>query len=480
MSAFRLAFGVLLGAIAARAPAATITVTDLSDQPGSCPAVTCTLRAAIAAANPADTIVFDPAFGYPASLNLAGTELAIDKDLVIVGPGPDRLTVSGSSQSRVFHITAGTVRIEGLGLSSGRHATPAGNNGTPGTVSPGQSPLPAEGGCVRVAASASLELVRVALRSCLAQGGNGGHGGNGLSGGLIGGMGGSGGDGGAALGGAIANFGTLSLTESSVQGGLAFGGRGGDGGDGGDGMTIDGMAGVGGGGGAARGASIYSASGGSVLLRNSTLTAGSLAAGSGGEGGIANGLPGGGGNGGTVEGGQLYLATDMPLADLEFASLGPAIMQPGVGGPAGGGGSMGMAGMSRGEALFAGTTPRIRHSVLVGEDAALDCQGSITASGSNLDSDDSCAGFTLQGDYAANFVGPGVQEEAGRAVLLPRSGAATLDAAADCNDLDGVAVARDQSARPRPIDAGGAAGAQCDVGALELDPRIFANGFEGS
>ena len=48
MSAFRLAFVVLFGAFAARAPAATITVTDLSDQPGSCPAVNCTLRAAIA------------------------------------------------------------------------------------------------------------------------------------------------------------------------------------------------------------------------------------------------------------------------------------------------------------------------------------------------------------------------------------------------------------------------------------------------
>lgn len=480
MSALRLAFALLLGAVATGAPAATITVTDLSDQPGSCPGVTCTLRAAIVAANPADTIVFDPAFGYPASLNLAGTELAIGKDLIIVGPGPDRLTVSGSSQSRVFNITAGTVRIEGLGMSSGRHVTPAGNNGTPGSVSPGQSPQPAEGGCVRVSTSASLELLRVALRSCLAQGGSGGHGGNGLGGGLIGTMGGSGGNGGAALGGAIANFGTLSLIESSVQGGLAFAGRGGDGGDGGDGMTIDGMGGGGGLGGAAHGASIYAGNGASVLLRNSTLTAGSLAAGMGGEGGVSNGMPGGGGNGGSTEGGQLYLGTGMPLADVEFASLGPTIMQPGVGGPGGGGGTMGSAGLARGEALFAGTSPRIRHSVLVGEDVALDCQGSVTASGDNLDSDDSCAGFNLQGSYAANFVGPAVQEEAGRAVLLPRPGAATIDAASDCNDLDAATVARDQSARLRPLDGGGAPGPQCDVGASEFDPRIFANGFEGS
>jgi CSLREA domain-containing protein len=466
----------VLALAASPAGAATITVNDLGDAPGTCPGTPCTLRAALAAAIDGDTIEFDPAFAYPASVSLNGTELAIGVDVTVLGPGSDRLTLSGGTQSRVLSVAASSVRIEGLGLANGRRQTAGAPSGPPGTGQPGSPALTAEGGCIRVAAGATLVLERVALVSCSAIGGAAGHGDNGTSG-AVGGPGGNGGDGGTALGGAIANFGTLSLIDSSIQGALAIGGAGGDGGDGGSGVT-QGMGGSGGAGGAARGAAIYVAPGAALLLRNSTLTASSASGGAGGEGGVSNGLSGVGGNGGTVEGGQLYLGTALTLADLEFASLGPASMQPGPPGPGGGGAVSGAMGLARGEVLFAGSVPRVRNSVLVGEDAAIDCQGSVNGSGANMDSDSSCGGFTLHGSYATHFVTPGVQELAGRAVLQPLPGALPIDAAEACLDLDGALVTQDQNARLRPIDGDGNGVAACDAGAYEFSPQIFANGFE--
>jgi CSLREA domain-containing protein len=82
---------------------------------GTCDATECTLREAIAAAEPGATITF----------SVTGTivleaQLDVAKNVTIEGPGAASLAVSGNNQVRVFDIKAGTaVRISGLTITSG-------------------------------------------------------------------------------------------------------------------------------------------------------------------------------------------------------------------------------------------------------------------------------------------------------------------------------------------------------------------------
>jgi hypothetical protein len=99
--------------------AATITVTSLADSgPGS-------LRAAIAAASPGDTINFS--LTLPATITLTSGELLINKNLRISGPGASSLAISGDSLSRVFDIASGTVALSGLSIENGGNGS--GNGG---------------------------------------------------------------------------------------------------------------------------------------------------------------------------------------------------------------------------------------------------------------------------------------------------------------------------------------------------------------
>ena len=79
----------------------------------------------------------------------------------------------------------------------------------------------------------------------------------------------------------------------------------------------------------------------------------------------------------------------------------------------------------------------------------------------NIDTDDSCPGFTLKEDplldVLANYGGPTDTH----ALKPPDSPA--IDAAADCTDVSGGALTADQRGDPRP------AGFACDLGAYE-DP----------
>jgi hypothetical protein len=77
------------------------------------------LRAAIAAAQSGDQIVFDPGLRGQ-TITLTSGELAISKDLDIEGLGADLLAVSGNHASRVFNISGGvTVTIAGLTITDG-------------------------------------------------------------------------------------------------------------------------------------------------------------------------------------------------------------------------------------------------------------------------------------------------------------------------------------------------------------------------
>jgi hypothetical protein len=81
-----------------------LTVTDTGDGGGSRPSANCTLRDAIAAAASGDTITFDATvFATPQTILLA-SELAIDKNLTIQGPGANLLTINGNNAVRVFNI----------------------------------------------------------------------------------------------------------------------------------------------------------------------------------------------------------------------------------------------------------------------------------------------------------------------------------------------------------------------------------------
>lgn len=98
--------------------AGTQTVTNTRDGGAG------SLRAAITAAAPGDTIAFD--LPTPSTITLTTGELLINKNLTIVGPGMDNLTVARSSAEgvsafRVFHIGAGSlaVTVSGLTVSNG-------------------------------------------------------------------------------------------------------------------------------------------------------------------------------------------------------------------------------------------------------------------------------------------------------------------------------------------------------------------------
>lgn len=94
--------------------AATITVTNGNDiGPGS-------LRHAILSASSGDTINFAPCL---TAVTLTSSELVINKNLTITGPGAGHLTVQRSTSApafRIFHIIANvTASISGLTISNG-------------------------------------------------------------------------------------------------------------------------------------------------------------------------------------------------------------------------------------------------------------------------------------------------------------------------------------------------------------------------
>ncbi|MDX1407361.1 MAG: hypothetical protein R3330_04490, partial [Saprospiraceae bacterium] len=64
------------------------------------------LRQTIADACPADTIRFAPGL-VGDTIRLTGPEIIIEKDVLILGPGADLLSVSGEDNSRIFWIKSG-------------------------------------------------------------------------------------------------------------------------------------------------------------------------------------------------------------------------------------------------------------------------------------------------------------------------------------------------------------------------------------
>jgi hypothetical protein len=115
-----LALLILLGCLLLQtaAQAATITVNVLTDEvEDTCPA-TCSIRAALASANPGDEIQF----GESGIIWLTQGELVVDKDLTITGPGAELLTFDGNWRSRVLRVNReATATIKGLTIQHGSY-----------------------------------------------------------------------------------------------------------------------------------------------------------------------------------------------------------------------------------------------------------------------------------------------------------------------------------------------------------------------
>jgi hypothetical protein len=101
---------LLFCAVVIHVQATTITVTNTNDSGlGS-------LRQALANANDGDTINF----AVTGTIGLTSGELLLDKNVTISGPGTATLAVDGNAADRVFHIGPGkTVSISGLTLTAG-------------------------------------------------------------------------------------------------------------------------------------------------------------------------------------------------------------------------------------------------------------------------------------------------------------------------------------------------------------------------
>jgi hypothetical protein len=201
-----------------------LTVTSTADSGSG------SLRAEIAAAQSSDTISFAPNLSGQ-TITLTSGELAINKSLDIEGLGAKQLTISGNNASRIFDISAGvTVTIAGMTMTDGLadSSSPAlastgggilnfgnltladdivSNNqavGDPST-SPTGRPGGALGGGLANLDTADLTVSGSAFLSNLALGADGS----------------SGTSAGNALGGALVNFATASVTNCQFDANVA-------------------------------------------------------------------------------------------------------------------------------------------------------------------------------------------------------------------------------------------------------------------
>ncbi len=440
-------------------------------------------------------------------------DMAAPGPVTITGAGVGATTISAATLgNRILHVVSGTVTLEDLTLTGG-HA-PNGKDGVDGFVDShgiSHDPVPPgdgfNGGAIFN--GGTLKLDHVAVTDDFA--GNGGKGGNGET--LVTGT--SGGKGGA--GGGIDNVGQLTLTDVTMSGNHAGdGGVGGDGGAGGQGgqggaggccgdggalfsagagstATIDGStftrnvagnggnggkggdaaggptAGPGSGGSAAGGSSggALALEGGSMTLRDSTIT-GNLGGtggtggnpGSGGGDGVTAPPHGSGGHAGNGSAGGGIFVTGTATAFLiggTIASNTPGA--PGTPGPSGGTG--GSAGGPGNPAVAGGIDQSGSSTVALAEtllslNQSGNCGGLIGTAGDNLSfGDGSCPGTFAGGDpklvALADNGGPTETIDLGK-------GSAAIDAGGTgCRPTD-------QRGLPRP------SGAACDIGAYEVTP----------
>ncbi|MFT5107732.1 MAG: CSLREA domain-containing protein, partial [Pseudoalteromonas tetraodonis] len=96
------------------------TVTTTVDEDNVVPGTGLSLREAIAAAVPGETIDFSPALSGGQTITLGATELVINKNLTIDASAlSGGIAISGNNNSRVFNITSGNVSMNSLTVTNG-------------------------------------------------------------------------------------------------------------------------------------------------------------------------------------------------------------------------------------------------------------------------------------------------------------------------------------------------------------------------
>src|SRR5258708_21783081 len=142
-----------------------------------------TLRAAIAAAQPVDTINFAAALSGSTITLTSGEIQIVGKNLTITGLGATNLTINGASLNKTaFHLVPANnnspsiVAVTGLRFTGGFR----GVDGLAGTAQnqdqDGKGGSPAAGGIFLNAAGCSLALSNCIMEHCYAIGGDGGNG----------------------------------------------------------------------------------------------------------------------------------------------------------------------------------------------------------------------------------------------------------------------------------------------------------------
>lgn len=118
----------------------TLTVTNTNDSGSG------SLRAAVAAASPGDTINFN--LTYPATITFA-SQIVIPANLTISGPGASNLTLSGNNATGIFSISSGvTASISGVTIENGQSFSGGAIYNSDGTLTIASSTLSANSGAL--------------------------------------------------------------------------------------------------------------------------------------------------------------------------------------------------------------------------------------------------------------------------------------------------------------------------------------------
>jgi hypothetical protein len=422
---------------------------------------------------PGGTITFAP--GLEGTLWVTRGELVIDKDLNLVGPGANRLSIQ-TTNSRVFRVTSGRVQMSGVAItagyargSDGASAFTAGENGGDGGAGEG-------GGILNFG---DLTLTDVTVAHCSARGGYGGSGGPNFA--IL--SPGSGGNGGAGRGGGICNRGVLTLLRCGFMHHWCAGGFAGPGGDDSDIRATPG--GLGGSGGLAAGGALYNA--GTLFATNCTFATNILLGGWGGRGG--QGIPrgGDGGAGGAATGAGFCDEGSAIIVSCTFGGNDARPGQPGVGGTgSSSAGATGPSGLAAGGGLFSDTAPphvRVRNSLSAGNRASIgaDAIGGLVSDGFNFIGTFNDGGVVSLNPFIepTDRVGLAPQVLDARLGPVGYHGGPTLvqslfgdspaidqgHASAAATDQRGVPRARDLAAIPNVTGGDGS-----DIGAFEAEP----------
>jgi hypothetical protein len=168
----------LLAALSYNAVALTVANTDDS-RPGS-------LREAVANTDPGGTVDFNPSLANQ-MITLTTGEIIINKDLTIMGLGPNSITISGDNNSRIFNIQSANVEISDLKITDGLESCVG-------------EDCEAEGGAMLVDGTSTLEITGCVFANNAAS-----CGGTNCSG----------------FGGAIQSSGSFKINESTFSGNMA-------------------------------------------------------------------------------------------------------------------------------------------------------------------------------------------------------------------------------------------------------------------